>query len=167
MHARIGRPNSSVCTRAAAGCCFREEHSCGGGASFCHVLCLRPFTLFGGSDTRRRGQRLPPLPLHPCPRDRCYYCTTCELRLSFFSSVPLSLSLLPCHDQFVQHLSTRLLLPPPCIHSTLSSICKQVRTRYRNPPHKRVLVGYSSPYMRLAQHLTACRAWCKKCLPGR
>ena len=32
-----------------------------------------------------------------------------------------------------------------------------------NPPQKRFLVGCSSPFMRLAQHLTALRAWCKQC----
>ena len=48
--------------------------------------------------------------------------------------------------------------PPP-----LSSLCKKVRTRGRSPPHKRFLVswiGCSSPFMRLAEHLTALRAWC-------
>ena len=28
-----------------------------------------------------------------------------------------------------------------------------------SPPHKRFLVGCSSPFMRLAEHLTALRAW--------
>ena len=36
------------------------------------------------------------------------------------------------------------------------------------PPLNRFLVGCSSPFMRLVQHLTALRkAWCKKCLPGQ
>ena len=37
-----------------------------------------------------------------------------------------------------------------------------------SPPHKRFLrvVGCNSNFMRLAQHLTALRAWCKQCLPG-
>ena len=34
-------------------------------------------------------------------------------------------------------------------------------------PHKRFLVRCSSPLVRLAQHLTALRAWCKQYLPGR
>ena len=36
-----------------------------------------------------------------------------------------------------------------------------------NPPQKRILVGCSSPFMRLAEHITALRAWCKQCMPGR
>ena len=36
-----------------------------------------------------------------------------------------------------------------------------------NPPPKRFLVACSSPFMRLAGHLMALRAWCKRCLPGR
>ena len=36
-----------------------------------------------------------------------------------------------------------------------------------SPPHKRFLVGCSSPSMRLVQHLPALGAWCKQCLPGR
>ena len=35
----------------------------------------------------------------------------------------------------------------------------------RNPPPPPV--GCSSPFMRLAEHLTALCAWCKQCLPGR
>ena len=51
-------------------------------------------------------------------------------------------------------------------HSTLSSICKKVRTRCPSPPHKRFLVGCNSPCMRRAQHLTALRTWCNVCLVG-
>ena len=29
------------------------------------------------------------------------------------------------------------------------------------------VIGCSSPFMRLSQHLTALRAWYKQCLPGR
>ena len=38
-----------------------------------------------------------------------------------------------------------------------------------SPPHKRfiLIVGRSPPYMRLARHLTARRAWCKQRLPGQ
>ena len=38
-----------------------------------------------------------------------------------------------------------------------------------SPPHKRFLrvVGCNSNFMRLAQHLTALRAWCKQCVSGR
>ena len=50
------------------------------------------------------------------------------------------------------------------INSTLSSMYVQ-----ESPPHKRFLliVGCSSPFMRLAQHLAALRAWCKQCLSCR
>ena len=35
----------------------------------------------------------------------------------------------------------------------------------RRPPHKRFLVGCSPPFfMRLAEHLTALQAWCKKAM---
>ena len=37
----------------------------------------------------------------------------------------------------------------------------------KSPPHKRFLVGCSSPFMRLAEHLTVLRAWCQRYLPGR
>ena len=47
------------------------------------------------------------------------------------------------------------------IHSTLSFHI------HERPPQKRFLVGCSSPFKRLAQHLTALRAWCKQYLPGR
>ena len=40
------------------------------------------------------------------------------------------------------------------------------RTRKKNPL-SHLTVGCSSPFMRLAEHLTALRAWCKQCLPGR
>ena len=39
-------------------------------------------------------------------------------------------------------------------HSKLSTIA--------SPPHTRVLVGCSSPFMPLAEHLTALRAWCER-----
>ena len=52
--------------------------------------------------------------------------------------------------------------PPP----TLSSICKKARKRCRSSPHKRLLVGCNSPFTRLAEHLTALRAWFGQCLPG-
>ena len=32
-----------------------------------------------------------------------------------------------------------------------------------SPPHKRFSVGCISPFMRLAEHHTAIRAWCKQC----
>ena len=55
---------------------------------------------------------------------------------------------------------------PQFILDDLSSICKRVRlksgSRYVG------CVGCSSPpFMRLAQHLTALRAWCKQYPPGR
>ena len=46
-----------------------------------------------------------------------------------------------------------------------SSIIKKVSTRCRSPSYERFLEGCSSPFMRLAEHLTAHRAWCKQCLP--
>ena len=48
-------------------------------------------------------------------------------------------------------------------HSALSSMrCKKVRTRCRVAPHKSLLQRCSSPFMRLAEHLNALRAWCKQ-----
>ena len=38
---------------------------------------------------------------------------------------------------------------------------------YASSPQERFLVRCISPSMRLAEHLTALRAWCKQCLPGR
>ena len=55
------------------------------------------------------------------------------------------------------HWSTNRFIQ--CCHP---SICKKLRTRCRSPLHKRLLVGCSSPFMRLAKHLTANRAWCKQ-----
>ena len=34
-------------------------------------------------------------------------------------------------------------------------------------PQKRFLIGCSSAFMRIAEHLSPLRAWCKKSLPGR
>ena len=48
----------------------------------------------------------------------------------------------------------------------LPSISKKVGTRCPSPSYERFLEGCSSPFMRLAEHLTALRAWCKQCLPG-
>ena len=48
----------------------------------------------------------------------------------------------------------------------LSSISKKVGTRCRSPFCDRFLEGFSSPFKRLAEHLTALHAWCKQCLPG-
>ena len=48
----------------------------------------------------------------------------------------------------------------------LSPISKKVGTRCRSPFYERFLEGRSSPFLRLAEHLTALRAWCKQCLPG-
>ena len=42
------------------------------------------------------------------------------------------------------------------VHSTLSFKIQKVL------PHRWFLLGCSSPFLRLAQHLTALRAWCKK-----
>ena len=47
-------------------------------------------------------------------------------------------------------------------YSMLSSSCQKVRLA--SGSH---VVGYSSPLIRVAQHLTALRAWCKHCLHGR
>ena len=46
------------------------------------------------------------------------------------------------------------------IHWTLSSIRKE------SPPHKRFVVGCSSPFVRLARQLTALCSSCKQCVPG-
>ena len=48
----------------------------------------------------------------------------------------------------------------------LPSIGKKVGTRCRSPSYERFLEGCNSPLLRLADHLTAFRAWCKQCLPG-
>ena len=37
--------------------------------------------------------------------------------------------------------------------------------RCRSPSYERFLEKCSAPFMRLAEHLTALRAWCKQCLP--
>ena len=34
----------------------------------------------------------------------------------------------------------------------------------KSPPHKRFLVGFSSPFTRLAEHFTALRAWWWRCM---
>ena len=36
-----------------------------------------------------------------------------------------------------------------------------------SPPHKQFLVGCSSPFKRLAEHLALLRTWCWRCLPDR
>ena len=43
-------------------------------------------------------------------------------------------------------------------HWSLSSISKKVGTRCKSPSYERFLEGRSSPFMRLAEHLTALRA---------
>ena len=51
---------------------------------------------------------------------------------------------------------------------TLFTICPHTLTVYQeSPPQKRFLVGCSSPFMRLAKHLTPLRAEGKQYLPGR
>ena len=47
-----------------------------------------------------------------------------------------------------------------------NSLDAVIDTRER-PPQRRFIVGCSSTFMLLSQHLTALRAWCKQCLPGR
>ena len=47
----------------------------------------------------------------------------------------------------------------------LSSVSKKVGTRCRSPSYERFLEGWSSPFMRLAEHRTALRAWYKHCRP--
>ena len=54
--------------------------------------------------------------------------------------------------------------------TVVECVCKEYRTcissldavtrMQESPSHKRFLVGCSSPFMRLAEHLTAVRAWC-------
>ena len=65
------------------------------------------------------------------------------------------------------------LPPPPLGHTrkprnslALSSKRKKVGTRCRSSSYERFLEGCSSPFMRLAEHLTALRAWYKQCLSG-
>ena len=53
--------------------------------------------------------------------------------------------------------------PPPigaviCKQESVHKVPKSVLERF--------LEGRSSIFMRLAEHLTALRAWCKQCLPG-
>ena len=40
---------------------------------------------------------------------------------------------------------------------------------HESPPYKQLFVGDGAhpPFMRLPEHLTALRSWCKQCLPGR
>ena len=53
-------------------------------------------------------------------------------------------------------------------HWSLPSISKKVGTSPSlSPSYERFLEGCRSPFMRHAEHLTAIRAWCKQCLPGR
>ena len=56
---------------------------------------------------------------------------------------------------------------PPNNSLALSSISKKVSTRCRRSSYERFLEGCSSPFMRLAEHVTALRAWCKQCVSGR
>ena len=46
-------------------------------------------------------------------------------------------------------------------HQKINQISRRCHP-YASPLHKRFLVGCSSPFMRLAKHLTALRAWCKQ-----
>ena len=64
-------------------------------------------------------------------------------------------------------LSLEVAAPENKEHGNCHPIRKKVRTRWRSPPHKQFLQGFSSPFVQLAEHLTALRAWCKQCLPGR
>ena len=50
--------------------------------------------------------------------------------------------------------------------SALSSISKRAGARCRSPSYERFLEGCRSPLMRLAERVTALRAWCKQCPPG-
>ena len=43
---------------------------------------------------------------------------------------------------------------------------QESRHKVQRPSYERFLEGCSSPFMRLAEHVTARRAWCKQCLPG-
>ena len=49
----------------------------------------------------------------------------------------------------------------------LPPTCKKIRTRCGVPFHKRLLLGCSPPFIRLAEHLTVLRAWWTRCRPGR
>ena len=68
----------------------------------------------------------------------------------------------------------RVFLPqrPPLEVATLRKQIKLVDAviyTQETPPLKRLLlkVGCSSPFVQLARHLTAVRAWCKQYLPGQ
>ena len=50
--------------------------------------------------------------------------------------------------------------------STSDHTIELPKSRCRSPPRTRFLVGYSSPFMRLAEHFTA-HAWSKQYLPSR
>ena len=52
-------------------------------------------------------------------------------------------------------------------HQKINQLIDAVSHVQENAPQKRFVVGCSPPFMRLAQHLTALRAWCKQCLPRR
>ena len=55
--------------------------------------------------------------------------------------------------------------PPPKL---IGAVIHKQQSRHKVPKsvYERFLGGCSSPFMRLAEHLTAFRAWCKQCLPG-
>ena len=59
--------------------------------------------------------------------------------------------------------ATNEYIPP-----LLNSVDAVIHMQESPPPQGRFLVGCSSPFMRLAEHLTALRDWCKQqYLPGR
>ena len=92
-------------------------------------------------------------------------------RLVFdYAPPPLYLRIIKSSVNVVRHSRGSYIVLPLL---SLEVVIPEIKlTRWRchplaSPPHKRFLIGCSSPFMRLAEHLTAPRAWCKQCLPGR
>ena len=50
--------------------------------------------------------------------------------------------------------------PPPPPHNLFDAVIHLQEC----PPHKRFIVGCSSPFIRLAQHLSTLRAWCEQAM---
>ena len=79
-------------------------------------------------------------------------------------------------DSLIRHWGDRLSYPLLSLEwphqrtkdkaLALSSMSEKVGTRCRSPSYERFLEGCSSSFLRLAEHLTVLRAWCKQHLPG-
>ena len=82
---------------------------------------------------------------------------------SLLSRSPLKTNLKS--TEFTTQRSYECPYPPPSPRERI--ICHKAHPRFGSLPHMRFLVGCSLPFMPLAEHLTAFRAWCTRCLPGR